>query len=248
MSCTELLRTQAWLDGEIPEDARTEAERHAKGCPECRAFIVDSNAVSAAVRDHAIRWQAPSGLRARIGAAMTRERDSRSRANQYRSFLYGAASGTGVSAMAAAIAFFLLLPASPAGVLDSVVNAHTNALMMHRTIEVASSNHHTVKPWFAGHIDISPPVADFSGEGFALAGGRVDRVAGIPAAVVVYHHGAHEIDLFVWADRNATLPREAVRHGYRAMFWKSGDLDFAAVSDMERGELEKFTRLVRREA
>ena len=77
-------------------------------------------------------------------------------------------------------------------------------------------------------------------------GGRVDRIAGMQAAVVVYRHAGHEIDLFAWADRGSALPPEAVRHGYRSMFWKSGDLDFAAISDVERGELEKFVQLVRR--
>ena len=69
----------------------------------------------------------------------------------------------------------------------------------------------------------------------------------MPAAVVVYRHGTHEIDLFAWADRGSSLPREAVRHGYRSMFWKSGDLDLVAVSDVESGELEAFTQLVRGE-
>jgi anti-sigma factor RsiW len=112
---------------------------------------------------------------------------------------------------------------------------------------VVSSNHHTVKPWFAGRIEVSPPVADFAKDGFVLAGGRVDRVAGSRAAVVVYRHGKHEIDLFVWPDRGARLPGESLRHGYRSFFWKNGDLDFAAVSDTERAELVKFTNLVRAE-
>jgi hypothetical protein len=62
---------------------------------------------------------------------------------------------------------------------------------------------------------------------------------------VVYRHGRHLIDLFVWPDRGSMLPGNATRHGYRVMFWKNGDLDFAAVSDTERRELEKFVGLVR---
>src|SRR5581483_4818673 len=114
-----------------------------------------------------------------------------------------------------------------------------------RAIEVASSNHHTVKPWFAGRVAISPPVADFAEEGFALAGGRTDTIARTRAAVVVYRHGKHLIDLFVWADDGAALPREGVRHGYHSLFWKKGDLDFAAVSDADPAELKKFAALVR---
>ena len=246
-SCPEILRTQAWLDGELDQTAAAEAERHAGSCAACRAFVADTAAVSDAIRAHAARWTAPPYLRARIAMGIAND-SSRARIDlRSESFWFGAAGGVGLSVLAAAMALFLLLPVASSTLPDSVTDAHTNALMNHRTIEIASSNHHTVKPWFAGRVDVSPPVADFAAQGFALAGGRIGRVAGTPAAVVVYRHGAHEIDLFVWADKGTALPREAVRHGYRMLFWKSVDLDFAAISDMERAELEKFVQLVRSE-
>jgi hypothetical protein len=65
--------------------------------------------------------------------------------------------------------------------------------------------------------------------------------------VMVYRHGNHQIDLFAWPDRGAHLPRPAMAHGFRNAFWKSGDLDFAAVSDVDAGAFEKFAALVRAE-
>jgi anti-sigma factor RsiW len=117
--------------------------------------------------------------------------------------------------------------------------------MRGQAIQVASTSHHTVKPWFAGRVLISPPVADFAREGFVLAGGRVDEIAGARAAVVVYRHGHHTIDLFVWADRGAPLPKESIIRGYRALFWKRGDLDFAEVSDMGGAETQQFAQLAK---
>jgi anti-sigma factor RsiW len=199
------------------------------------------------MRKRATRWTAPKHLRTRVAAAIANE--SRRRRLDLRSdnFWFGAAGGVGLSALAAGMIFFLLLPVASSTLVESVTDAHTQALMNHHTIEVVSSNHHTVKPWFAGRVDVSPPVADFAAQGFALVGGRVDRVAGAPAAVVVYRHGAHEVELFTWAASGKALPRGGVSHGYRTMFWKEGDLDFAAISDMERAELEKFVQLVRSE-
>ena len=247
MSCPELLRTQAWLDGELDETASREAERHADACTVCSAFVADAAAVSDAIRQGARRWSAPALLRTRVTAALAKE-GHRARVDpRSANFWFGAAGGAGLSALAAAAILFLLLPVSSTTLVESVADAHTTALMSHHTIDVVSSNHHTVKPWFAGRIDVSPPVADFAARGFALTGGRIDHVAGAPAAVVVYRHGAHEIDLFAWADRGTALPHEAVRHGYRTMFWKQGDLDLAAVSDMERGELATFIKLVQSE-
>jgi anti-sigma factor RsiW len=247
MSCPEILRTQAWLDGELDKTAAAEAEHHANCCAQCSAFVADAAAISDTMRTDAVRWPAPLHLRGRIVSAI--ERQSRLSRVSFRSahFWYGAAGGAGLSALAAALALFLLLPVSSSSLVNAVTDAHTRALMSHQTVAVRSGNHHTVKPWFADRVDVSPPVVDLGAQGFALVGGRVDRIAGAPAAVVVYRHGGHEIDLFVWADRKSALPREAVHHGYRTMFWKNRDLDFAAVSDVDRDELEKFVQLVRSE-
>ena len=149
--------------------------------------------------------------------------------------------------MAAALAMLIVLPPSAGTLAEAVTDAHTRALMSGNAIVVASTNHHTVKPWFAGRVPLSPPVADFAAQGFPLAGGRTDTVAGVPAAVVVYRHGKHEVDLFVWADKGSRQPGESTTRGYHAIFWKRGDLDFAAVSDTEGTELHKFVTLVQSE-
>jgi anti-sigma factor RsiW len=250
MSCPELLRTQAYLDGELHGQAAAEAERHMETCAECQAFSADAALVSDAIRRNLIHHRAPADLRARIVSALDPERPSAGvlpfRPGG-RSFWAGAAGGAGVSALAAGFAILAILPPSAGTLAQSVADAHTQALMGGRVIEVASSSHHTVKPWFAGRVPLSPPVADFAQQGFVLAGGRTDEIAGKRAAVVVYRHGRHEIDLFVWADAHAPLPNETVRHGYRTLFWKRSDLDFAAVSDMDDSEMHKFAQLVRSE-
>ena len=112
---------------------------------------------------------------------------------------------------------------------------------------VASSNHHTVKPWLAEHAGISPPVTDFADAGFVLTGGRVDEVAGTRAAVSVYRHGNHQLDLFAWADRGAPLPAPGINRGFRIRFWKSGDMDYAAVSDVDAAAFQKFSELAQQQ-
>ena len=102
-----------------------------------------------------------------------------------------------------------------------------------------------VKPWLAAHIGLSPPVTDFAADGFALTGGRVDEVAGKAAAVMVYAHGNHEVDLFAWSDRNGQLPEPGIVRGFRVAFWKAGDMDFAAVSDVDQAVFQKFIALAR---
>lgn len=241
MPCAETLRTQAYLDGQVSGAEAAEAENHIAGCADCQAFCADAAALSDDIRRLAPRYRAPAALRGRVERMLTAEAGADGR----RGFWFGALAGAGVTGLAAAVALLAILPPSAATLADGVTDAHTRALMRNRTIEVASSDHHTVKPWFAGRIDLSPPVADFAGQGFKLVGGRLDRIAGAKAAVVIYRHGRHEIDLFVWADRGSALPAEGLRHGYHSIFWKSGDLDFAAVSDTQPAELATFTDLVR---
>lgn len=253
MTCADLLRTQAYIDDELEGAVIGEAKRHIEGCAECQAFRANAAAVGDAIRKQASRHAAPADIRARIGKMLDEESAYQPapgliplRAKR-RSFLLGAASGAGVTGIAAAIAVAMLLPPSASTLADAVTDAHTRALMSGHEIEVVSSSHHIVKPWFAGKVDISPPVQDFADKGFKLVGGRVDDVAGARAAVVVYHHDKHEIDLFVWADRGSQLPTSGMRHGYQSVFWKSGDLSFAAVCDMQGQELRKFVNLVRSE-
>jgi len=238
MSCNETLRTQSWLDGELDDAAAVEAERHVETCAQCQAVVADAALVGDAMRGMT-RHRAPAHLRTRIGAALDRER------RPMRGFWAGAASGGGITALAAGFALFLFLPPTAATLTQSVVDAHGRALTTGKTIMVASSSHHTVKPWLAAHVAISPPVTDFANEGFPLVGGRADEVAGSRAAVAVYARGRHQIDLFTWPDRGAKLPQDGMTRGFRSTFWKQGDLDYAVVSDIDAASFAKFVTLAR---
>jgi anti-sigma factor RsiW len=240
MSCDENLRTQSYLDGELQGAAAVAAERHLQTCADCQASAADAADVSDLLRK-ATHHRAPAALRGRVRAGLDRAPMRRPAG----SFWFGAASGAGVSALAAGFAILMLLPPSVATLTQSFAEAHGRALVNGPMIMVASSNHHTVKPWLAAHAGISPPVTDFAPQGFALTGGRVDEVAGSHAAVMVYRQGNHQIDLFAWPDRGAPLPAPGMAHGFRSRFWKSADLDFAAVSDVDAQAFEKFVGLAR---
>ncbi|HVW74221.1 MAG TPA: zf-HC2 domain-containing protein [Rhizomicrobium sp.] len=240
MSCAHLLNTQSFLDGELTGAEAAEAERHLQTCAECQAFAAQAAELSDALRQ-APRHAAPAHLRGSLLARLDREPVRFSP----RGFWMGAGAGAGLSALAAGFALLALLPPSIATLTQSVADAHAGALTSGKTIMVASSNHHTVKPWLAAHAGLSPPVTDFAGEGFTLTGGRVDEIAGRPAAVMVYAHGNHEVDLFAWPDRGAELPGATTARGFHIAFWKLGDMDFAAVSDMDPTAFQKFVALAR---
>ena len=239
------LQTQAYLDGELDAAESLKAEAHLETCPECQALAADHAEMKAAMAGATYHRASPE-LRARIGAALDAESKVVPMPTLRRKdrFWLGAGSGAGGMAIAAALAFFLFLPAN--AVVNDLAEAHLRSLMGEHLIDVASSDHHTVKPWFAGHADVSPPAEDFKADGFTLVGGRADYVHGARSAVVVYRHGAHIINLFAWADRGQSLPATGMRDGYRMILWKQNDLDLAAVSDVDPSELDRFVALIKK--
>jgi len=207
MQCPESMRVQAYFDGEVDAVVAADIERHVEGCEHCRAQLQDLERARTALRRELTDYRASPALRARISAALDQEDSSRSRQRKlpgrapWRTppFWLGAMGGVGASAIAAALVVLLLTPLLNNPLVDDVVGAHLRSLMPTHLIDVVSTDKHTVKPWFAGHTDVSPVVADFAEQGYRLLGGRADYLDHQRAAVVVYQHGAHVINVFSWA-------------------------------------------------
>jgi anti-sigma factor RsiW len=249
MACPETLRVQAYFDGELDASAAADIERHVQACCECGALLRSLEAVRGAMRQHARYDRASPQLKSRVARALDHEAGNlwslEGSLQRGRQFWLGAASGVAATALAASLAFLLLLPPASGQLVNDVMGAHLRSLMENHLIDVVSSDQHTVKPWFAGHADVSPPTADFPKEDYRLAGGRVDYVDGHRAAVLVYRHGAHTINVFSWARSGDSLPNIVTRNGYHAVFWRSGDLVFCAVSDTALDELLGLVRLIK---
>jgi len=252
MRCDESLRAQAYFDGELDALSAADIERHSEQCAECRALLEDLEQVRAALRQDLTYASTPLALRARIMRALDQESTVQSprlnagRLTSWRPqpFWKGALSGIGGTAIAASIAFFVLAPPLTNPLLDDLVSAHVRSLMPDHLIDVVSTDKHTVKPWFAGHTDVSPVVADFAQQGYRLIGGRADYFDHQRAAVVVYQHGSHVINVFSWAGTRRSVPRDTTRNGYHLAFWQAGNLQYCAVSDTAWDELLGLVRLL----
>jgi anti-sigma factor RsiW len=116
--------------------------------------------------------------------------------------------------------------------------------MTEHTTDVVSTDQHTVKPWFNSRIDFSPPVVDLAQQGFPLLGGRVDYLRGRSVAALVYQRRKHIIDLFIWPLTPDATSGDAFSKGYRVIRWSDNGLLFAAVSDLNKTELEQFRNLL----
>ena len=252
MQCAEALRVQAFFDHELDAISSADIERHLEHCAACRELLHDLAEVRVAIRRDLAFERAAPVLRTRVlqalddetSAAPAAPKVSRLIPKPKRSFLVGAFSGAGGMAIAAALALFLIVPSFTSPLLDGLVSAHVRSLMPDHLIDVVSTDKHTVKPWFAGHADVSPAVADFAAQGYTLVGGRADYFEGQRAAVTVYRHGAHTINVFSWAG-GGILPRDSTRNGFHLAFFREGNLDYCAVSDTGWDELHGLVTLLK---
>lgn len=239
----------AALDGELGWFARWRMARHLKTCPSCAAKLEELQTMQGAIRAGLTRHRAPPGLAQRIGAMLPREAPVAVPPMRAR-WRFAPLAGTGLAGALAGVALTLLVVGGSvhrtgSGVTEAVLDSHIRSLMEGHLTDVLTSDQHTVKPWLSAHVDVSPPVSDFVAEGFPLVGGREDYIDGHPAAVVVYRHAKHVINLFAWAAPDAAdAPfRRETRQGFNLVFWRHGGIEYVAVSDVEMDQLAAFTRL-----
>jgi anti-sigma factor RsiW len=146
----------------------------------------------------------------------------------------------GLCAVAAGVALNLHRPADFAPFADELVESHVRAQVSGRDIDVISTDRHTVKPWFNGRLDYSPPVEDLAASGFPLEGGRLDYLAHQRVAVLVYRYQKHVIDVYVFPQAGAggtgrntdgTAPATLGREGYSIAHWNAEGMTWWAISD-----------------
>jgi anti-sigma factor RsiW len=249
MECEKLAPLVApFLDGELGAAERGAVEMHLAGCAACAAAVAREKNLIAALRQGLTRHVAPPALRGRISAAVAAESLGRGgRTVAPREWMRLAAATLVGAVIASATTWQITAQAQRDLVAEEVVDSHLRSLMASHLTDVASSDQHTVKPWFNGRLDLSPPVNDFTEQGFPLVGGRLDYVDRRPVAALVYRHRQHIINLFVMpvAVEMPATPSAASRQGYNVLRWQDGGMGFWAVSDLNPAELHQFEELVR---
>jgi anti-sigma factor RsiW len=239
MTCDEAeILLHALIDGELDAGHASEVETHVAECPRCIKALAAYRQMSQAIAAADLRYTAPPALRRRIEASLPQ-----ARAPSRRSVLKGFAMGSAVSALAATgLVAIVLRNDDEQRIMSEVVSAHLRSLQAGHLTDVISTDQHTVKPWFNGKLDVSPPVIDLTALGFTLVGGRLDYVDARAIGAVVYRRRQHIINLFV--AQTPTIERRAPRtetiQGFNIRRWSEGGLNYWAVSDIGGDELAEF--------
>jgi len=268
MNCEERrVLLHAFLDDELDPERSLDVQSHLDACPDCAREHAAHLALRSALRDEALYFRPPEGFENRIRATLASQGATERAADRA-----GPAGRTGAFGIfrrmpwawlpAGAAAALLILttisswrfdasasrPTADELLAQEVIASHVRSLMANHLTDVLSTDQHTVKPWFSGRLDFSPPVLDLASDGFELVGGRLDYLAARPVAALVYQRRRHVINLMVWPaprDPDSSLTA-ATRQGYHLLHWIRGGMSHWAVSDLNEPEMMEFARLLRR--
>jgi anti-sigma factor RsiW len=226
----------AYLDDELDLATGLAVEAHLRNCQPCAAWLAERRSMLGRVRAAVVSYPVPAEVRARVSArlAATRQRD----AAQVQ-WLGALAAGLIVG-----IGGFLLGHGwpRPPDLRAELVGASVRAMLSSHPIDVLSSDHHTVKPWLSSQLPFSPPVPELAEQGDALLGARVDYLGSIRVAALVYQHGHHQINVYLWP-RSAMgmhAPADSQTDGYRLLSAQAGAFTAVMVSDLGAEELRGF--------
>jgi anti-sigma factor RsiW len=250
MICADTTRLlDAYVDNELDVRGVLEIEEHLARCASCAGEERGLRELQASVRTNLTRHPLPKEVEERLRAALRQASPAEEKrpVRRPRRWAWGLAP-----AAAAAVVALVAIPRigreSEDRAADPVITAHVRSMLTNHLTDVASSDQHTVKPWFQGKLDYSVSVTDWAAQGFPLVGGRLDYVGDTTAAALVYRRAQHVINLFIWPRKGGA--DEAVRRvssrGYCAYSWSKDGMRYWAVSDLNDAELQKFVELVQR--
>ena len=233
------LLVHAYVDGELDPANTIAIEQRIAANPALAAERDRVEALRRVLQERLPREAAPLALQLRVRKAVGL--DVRPRPT-WRAM----AASIALAVVASSSGTWLAMREPPQDVVaDAVIAGHLRGLMAPQPIDVASSDRHTVKPWFAGKIPQAPRVIDLAQEGFPLVGGRIDVVGHTPVPTLVYRRRQHVISVTAMPAAPREAPTARAMQGYNLIGWTADGITYRAVSDLNASELETFARLLR---
>ena len=245
MTHPSFAQLDALLDGELDAAEARELEAHLAQCPECAKFRDQRLALRAAIAARVPAFPAPDTLRQRVRAAIRAAAPAGSTRRSAPLLWRSLAIAASLAIVAMGSWRLAVRRAAGDALADAVLASHVRSLMPGHLTDVLSSDQHTVKPWFNGRLDFSPPVSDFAGRGYPLLGGRLDYLDGRPVAALVYGRRQHVINVYLWPGAGgANAGATRTRQGYHVLHWTTRDYTYWAASDLGLAELQDFVALL----
>lgn len=251
MTCAECIDSLGpYIDGELLGAEAAVIAEHIDTCADCAAAHRRLVATTSQLKSGLTRYQAPDVLKARIRAALAQPEVGAVRYAQvplFRNINWGRTiAAAAVVAVVSSAVTLSVVDRKPAGeaVQSELLSSHIRSLMPGHLTDVASNDQHNVKPWFNGRVNMSPNVPRLDSLGFPLVGGRIDYIDGRGVPVIVYTRRQHVINVYAWpATTTNQAPHTVSSHGYNLIRIPRDGEELWIVSDLNRNELEQFSKL-----
>ncbi len=239
----------ASLDGELDAAMASVLLQRLAAEPELRLAHGRLAALRAVTSKHLRKDAASRSLKLRVAASASRvgtDPRKRSFPSDWRAM---AATAVIAASLSSGLTYFAVAPDQRLTASAGMIAVHQHALLAADPVEVASSDRHTVKPWFDAKLALSPPVVDLATDGFALAGGRIDVIDGRRVPVMLYRHRAHLISVIAvpqpGSHDNGAPATQQSRDGYSVQTWLATDFALTAVGDISPSDLSDFVAKLR---
>jgi anti-sigma factor RsiW len=234
-----------YADRELDAAAIVELEKHIHDCPACALAWRNAQTLKKSLKQDALFFTAPTALRRAIKAELRSQVETKSRWNFWNwNRLTTATTSVATACLALLLTLSLTRPSAEQRITQEIVSSNIRSLMADHMLDVVSTDQHTVKPWFNGKLDFSPPVKDLSAQEFPLIGGRLDYIGGRSVAALIFHRNKHVINLFIWPvnEKDSKPAVIASIQGYNVIHWTNTGMMFWAVSDLNGKELMEFVQ------
>jgi mycothiol system anti-sigma-R factor len=239
-----------YLDGELDATRSAEFERHLEGCRECAMALGSEEFLRSSLQRSGLYESAPISLRKKIraglDAATTPSTGMRIPAWRWLAVAAAIVIVAGVSWLSWPRTGKNIASTAVPFTAAEMIDAHVRSLQPGHLMDIASTDQHTVKPWFNGKLAFVPPVKDFSDEGFPLVGARLDVLGGQNVAALVYTRRKHIINVFVMPTKEADTPihEPGLRQGYQWRHWRRQGMEYCAVSDVSDSDIYELAQLI----
>lgn len=245
-------QVNAFVDGELDLTRQLEVEKAMQQDPRLQARVQSLKDLRKVLRDEGDYHVAPDALRKRV-ETLTRSQAARATAvaaatetvQRWWGWRPLSAAFAATLALSLGVQFFLQHGSRETHLADEVVASHVRSTLGQHLIDVASSDHHTVKPWLSSKLDFSPPVRDVQIGSAVFLGGRVDYLGGRPVAALVYRQGDHLVNAFIWPgpsdESHAVFSAD---RGFQIAHWSRDGMNHWVISDLNRGEFMNLVNLL----
>ncbi len=253
-----MLQAAAFVDGELGLDAQLAIEARLPNEPALRRQVDETRELCSVLREGAEYHVAPAELRERMTVLLAPSSPSTSSpqlspasppkaVNRWFAWRPLALSMSLAALLAMAVDLAWLQTSQEQQLGEDVLASHVRSTLGEHLVDVASSDHHTVKPFLSARLGFSPPVSELGLAGSVFLGGRVDYLAGRPVAALVYRQGQHIVNAFVWPGSSAdSRPSFASQRGYRTAHWSAHGMNHWVISDVNADEFQAIVDAVQR--